>query len=323
MFSSPVLDLVILLSFIYFVGSLILSTISEAIASARKLRPKQLQTSLENLFFSEGWKEFVKNRLIQSPHIQSLMRDPKSYPSYIPAENFVTAVIGEISAENFTTAKLQDGINSTTLPVEFKKVLVDIAAQTQNDLDKFQKKLEDLYNNAMDRTSGIYKKNMNMILLIVGFIIAFAMNLDTIKIAQSALGNKKQMGQTVDKIVSQLPGITSTKGQITIKKSDYAIILNQDTTKQTADINSKIKTVNDLSLYLQQNSADSFGYPDWQSFKTKWDFRDGHLGDFFLNLLGIFITALALQLSSNFWFNLLSKFINVRAAGEKPKTDNK
>jgi len=34
MFNSPVLDLVILLTFIYFTGSLILSAINEAIAGA-------------------------------------------------------------------------------------------------------------------------------------------------------------------------------------------------------------------------------------------------------------------------------------------------
>jgi hypothetical protein len=50
MFSSPVLDLVILLSFIYFTGSLILSTINEAIAGSLRLRPGQLETTLQNLF---------------------------------------------------------------------------------------------------------------------------------------------------------------------------------------------------------------------------------------------------------------------------------
>lgn len=40
MFNSPVLDLVILLSFTYFIGSLILSAINEAIAGAFRLRQK-------------------------------------------------------------------------------------------------------------------------------------------------------------------------------------------------------------------------------------------------------------------------------------------
>jgi len=206
-----------------------------------------------------------------------------------------------------------------------------MAAQTQSDLDKFQKKLEDFYNNAMDRCGGVYKKKMSVILFVAGFVIAFSMNLDTIRISQDALGDKQKLGQTVDKIVSQIPGITSGKGQITIKKGSGSIIISQnqdttDTSKKAVDLNKKIKAVNDLSVYLQQNAGISFGYTNWDSFSEKWNFWSEsfrHLGDVALSLLGIIITTLALQLSSNFWFDLLNKFVNVRAAGQKPKTDNK
>ena len=86
MFSSPVLDLVILLSFIYFVGSLILSTINEAIASLWRMRPGQLETSLQDLFFDDGtWKNWVQTTLKANPNIQSLMKASDKYPSYIPA----------------------------------------------------------------------------------------------------------------------------------------------------------------------------------------------------------------------------------------------
>jgi hypothetical protein len=327
MFNSPVLDLVILLTFIYFMGSLILSAINESLAGALRLRPKQLQQSLEDLFFGTGWSTFVSGTLMQSPHIQSLMKDNKSYPSYIPAQNFVLAVIQQLGS-GFTPAGLQNAISTNTnIPQDFKQVLGDLALQTQNDLDKFQQKLEEFYNNAMDRAGGVYKKKSRLILLVLGFVIALFMNLDTIRISRDALSNKQQLGKTVDNIVSKMPAISEDKGQITIKTSDGSIAASQsdklDTSKNKEPLKDKIQKINDLNDYLQTNSGISLGYKCWDDFTKKWNPFNGDPGDFLLALLGVLITTFAMQMSSSFWFDLMNKVANVRAAGKKPKADSK
>jgi hypothetical protein len=318
MFSSPVLDLVILLSFIYFIGSLIVSSVNEAIAAARRLRPKQLQASMENLLFDNLWPQFLQTKLIVSPHIESLMSAKGLYPSYIPAQNFVLAVIGVIGDQNYTAANLVNAIRTTpALPPQFQKILADLAAQAAGDLSVFEKNLATFYTNAMDRAGGVYKRKIRIVLFFLSLIVAVGANLDTIQITQSALADKAQLSQTADKIVSQMPAITQGKGAVEIQSGGDSIKVSQDSTKSPS---ANIKQAEKLRAYLQQSTGIACGYANWAAFKQKWQFGKGHYGSFLLALLGVLITTFALQLSSSFWFDVMSKAVNVRAAGKKPDT---
>src|ERR1041384_1363591 len=102
MFNSPVINLVILLSFTYFVWSLMLSAINEFIISIFKYRQRNLKNALENLFFDPTWKTFFQDKLINSPHLESLFRKKGKYPAYIPSSNFVYSIIEQIGPENFS-----------------------------------------------------------------------------------------------------------------------------------------------------------------------------------------------------------------------------
>lgn len=342
MFNSPILDLVILLSFIYFIGSLIISAINESIAGMLRWRPEQLKQALETLFFSDDWSSFVRNKLIVSPHIQSLMKASDMYPSYIPAKNFVLAVIGEIGSANYTRQDLQTTIAASGLPTDFKKVLGDLAASTDNRVDEFEKNLEEFYNNAMDRAGGVYKKKIRAFTLFFAFLLACFLNLDTVKITKDELANTDKLSKTVDNIAARISDIKDHSGTISIQtkggiisvtrtpdstktilaKNDTgtnaAIIASQDT--QDTDVNTAIKQADQLTLYLQQNSGYNLGYTDCTDFKKQWF---GSAGSFLLKIMGLLITSFALQLSSGFWFDLLNKAVNIRSSGKKPDTKKK
>ncbi|SHM75174.1 hypothetical protein [Mucilaginibacter sp. OK098] len=332
MFNSTVIDLVILLSFIYFVGSLVISSINEGIASALSLRPDALKTALENLLFSPAWCDFVQTKLITSPHIQSLMKATDKYPSYIPAKNFVLAIIGEIGSDNYKQGRLQAAIMRSGLPPEFQKVLSDIAASVSNDINDFEKSLEAFYNNAMDRAGGVYKRKIRMITWIIAFILAFFLNLDTIKIVKDQLADTKKLDQTVGNLAAQISNIKVDSGTVSITTKDGVIsvsreqavktaaatIKNTNTPKDTSNnLNRNIKQAKDLTLFLQQNSGYNLGYTGRDDFNRQWHGFSAIL----LKLLGIIITSFALQLSSGFWFDLLNKAVNIRSSGKKPDTD--
>lgn len=95
-----------------------------------------------------------------------------------------------------------------------------------------------------------------------------------------------------------------------------------------------------ILFYKNQKPIDSLKVPaDSQkaraALKAYLDAKhktDGHAGFFekvvfifrhvsFTDLLGFIITALAITLGAPFWFDLLNKFINVRAGGNKPSED--
>ena len=72
------------------------------------------------------------------------------------------------------------------------------------------------------------------------------------------------------------------------------------------------------------------GYTWWDQFWNEWVGRsidpdpatkhtyEDCVGVFLLKILGLLLTAFALQLGSNYWFDLLNKAVNLRATGKKP-----
>jgi hypothetical protein len=315
MFNSPILDLAILLTFTYFMGSLLLSAVNEAIAGTFRLRPAYLKKALENLILSPDWTAFVQNTLIKSPHIEALMKIKGQYPAYISAENFVLAIIQQLGASQYTSGNLTNAINASNLPPQFKQVLIDLDAKSQSQLSLFEKELAAFYNHAMDRAGGWYKRKIRLILLILGFLMSLTLNIDTIRIANDALKDKARLANAADNITAGLRNITGTDS-ISIKDTSGNTILVQSTrldTVFTAETPEKAKEkLTRLKAVYQLDTGYSLGYTSWNNFLEQWK------TNFLSKLLGILITAFALQLGSNYWFGLLTKAVDLRAAGKKP-----
>jgi len=315
MFDSPVLDLVILLSFTYFVGSLVLSAINEALAGFLELRQKHLRRALENMFNDPGWKPFIRNHFMHSPHIQSLVKAKGQYPAYISASNFVLTVIEQIKAENYTPDKIKAGIQNSILPKQFQQVLFDLLAQGKNDITTFEKKLEEFYNNVMDRTTGWYKKDIRKILLTIGFVLSVALNIDTIKITNDTLRDPKYLSKTADQIAAHLSQVQVQNDSITVKDSAGAVIYTTSgkystTPKDSVDLKTFMNQTKNLKVVYEQTTGYKLGYSG--DFKSQWSKH------FLLKLLGILITTFALQLNASYWFDLMNRVVNIRAVGNKP-----
>lgn len=70
------------------------------------------------------------------------------------------------------------------------------------DLDIFRSKLEDWFNDTMKRATGWYKKYTRMVLLIMGLIIAYFFNVDTIAIHRILSVNKSARDQMVQMAIA-------------------------------------------------------------------------------------------------------------------------
>ena len=333
MFNSPVLDLVILLSFTYFVSSLILSAITESIAGAFRLRQNDLRKALERMFFSAEWKTFVRSLLIKNPNIESLMRSKGRIPAYIPAQNFILAILSYLNPDKYkggeivskTDEKIIPRIGEASkdiLPKDLFDVLTTLMMQTSQSIagpqytpaltpqERFEKNLESFYNNTMDRVTGRYKKKIRKLLFITGFILAITLNIDTIKIANDALRDENKLGKTIDNITTEISRIKTIGDSIVIKDSANGIVFNTSMNTDTVNIKAQGDRLKKLTVYYEKASGYNLGYKTWDDFIKQW--KD----HFFLKILGILITVFALQLSSTFWFETINKAINIRAVGK-------
>ena len=146
----------------------------------------------------------------------------------------------------------------------------------------------------------------------MGLLLAVALNIDTIKISNDALKDENRLSKTVDNITTEISKINGRGDSIVIKDSANRVIFKTSKSTDTTSAKEKAKQIKDLTVYYEKTTGYSLGYKSWEDFVKQW--KDS----FFLKLLGILITTFALQLGSTYWFETITKAINIRAVGKKP-----
>jgi hypothetical protein len=171
-------------------------------------------------------------------------------------------------------------------------------------------------------------------LLIIGILLAIILNIDTIRIVNDALRDKKQLGATTDRIAELLPGITSdSSSEITIRDNKNNVLFSQKVlvSPDSAQLPDSKKWVQLQALTVEYENVTGYhlGYTGLDGFLNDWfgigssqDVTDKLLG-FFSKFLGVLITGFALQVSANYWFDLMNKVVNIRAVGKRPNGDHK
>jgi hypothetical protein len=79
------------------------------------------------------------------------------------------------------------------------------------DINAFRSKLEEWFNDTMDRATGWYKRYTRIILFILGLIIAVAFNVDTIAIHRILSTNKPARDQMVQMAISNKDNLNPNK----------------------------------------------------------------------------------------------------------------
>jgi hypothetical protein len=263
---------------------------------------KKNQNVLSNILEENPVKAFY-----QHPIIQSLSK-PDQRPSYIAARDFSTTLLDLLMdssqgqartskeylielKENIKKLKNKDNKNHdlqrSLLPLIEYVELTEIAPEKRIAL--LNQKIDEWYTTTMERSRGWYKKRVQIIGIIVGFLVALVLNADTINIVQS-LWTDTAMRQAMLQVAQEYNGPNDT--------DNYQKILN------------------DLSVVK---------FPlGWSPLRN-----DGKLTDQYRSLLtppgiiskmiGLIITALAISVGSNIWFDIFNRVINLRNTGDKPQ----
>ncbi|HEX3405946.1 MAG TPA: hypothetical protein VHS81_01815, partial [Caulobacteraceae bacterium] len=130
-------------------------------------------------------------------------------PSYIPPSSFALALIDMVARRNPAVSKAPVDVAAvaaaakaaTPITMEMLRAAatdllegafaeaVRLAIKSSDSLEEVQSFLEDWFNGAMDRVSGIYKRYTQGILLVLSAIICILLNVNTLVIAQSLAQN--------------------------------------------------------------------------------------------------------------------------------------
>ncbi|OEC93563.1 hypothetical protein [Rhizobium sp. YK2] len=302
MWNSVVLDVGIGLAFLYLLLALACSVIQEVVANVTSWRGRHLLNSIKVMLNDPSMAGLAK-RVYTNPRIQTLSL-PGKLPSYIPSAAFATAIIDTL---------LEQGILQQA-SASFQGPLAPFLRDAAGDAAKLQASLEMWFDNAMDRFGGWYKRDVQLVLLAIGFVIAVAVNASTFEVAR----------QLWSQPVLRAAGISQAASFVTtppVKQTEGARPAGSDFEELTKTLNENLPvgwTVSSSQrlfqgLGVEHHLEGNAGTPRMTKLSTdQWIFA------WIEQITGWALTALATSLGAQFWFDTLGGALGIRAAGNKP-----
>lgn len=348
MFSNETLSIVIGLIFIYLLYSLLATILQEILATYIQLRGLVLRRGVRVLLGDSRRKPNTMSRLFYAhPLIKNLKTGNvvSGCPAYIDPQSFSKVVIDLLRGKEakpgdqmrfFIQESLTAGSpawnEQVTIAEDTRLYLNTIWADAQGDVQKFKASLEEWFNRMMDKTTEWYKLYTQMMLLIIGLIVAIFFNVDTITIVKKLESNPT----LAEKVVSQASDFIKAHPNLEeeLKKSKDAIAnMNivdsnklaslQGSADQQYEQNKKLRDT--LIANAQELLNNDIGKVNdllalgWEHDGGRLLLQDGQTRG--RAVFGWLLTALAISLGAPFWFDLLKKLMQVRAAVATPKKE--
>ncbi len=317
------LDIAIGLFFVYLLLSIFAMAIMEVISALFRMRGELLKDTLNKMLFdAKQEKQETNNASIEKFYDRPIMnflgdnmtswlfldklvrkipwwKQNQKLPSYIKPEDFMDALLMYINEDQYTkdlekiTARIDENI---FLSEKTKKHLLYLIQKSDGKIQNFKYHLIHWFKETMDRANSWYSRQVQYILIVVGLVISVVINADTISIFKKLNHDPKLRTELVD---SAAKYVNDNKN------------LPENNSKDFQDLEKNVEN------QYQNLIKESGGILSWEKEEL-----DDLKSNWWLKLFGFIMTAAAISLGSNFWFDMLKKVINVRVLGQ-PKTTQK
>jgi len=285
MFGSSILDVAIGLTLVFLLTGVLCTAVMEVVSSLLALRARTLEEGLRHLLDDPAGTGLAAELY---KHVQISGLSGAGKPAYIPAENFARALFDVLfpraAGDPLPTLDEARKIAQRMPKGRVQDVVLTLIGEAGNDAGRVRHEIETWFNAGMDRVGGLYKRKTQWIILVVALLTCLVSNIDAVQIGNRLNSNsvlRSQLVATAEKAVATPAGEATNPAGVAASAADLKAL--------------------DLNLGW---SGESPGKDP-----VTWGFRKA---------LGILIAALAASLGAPFWFDVLSKFINLRAAGVKP-----
>ncbi|MGD1865987.1 MAG: hypothetical protein ACFB0D_15665 [Phormidesmis sp.] len=207
-------------------------------------------------------------------------------------------------------------LHQEVIPPRLRESLSTLASRAETNVDKVESELHQLqtevegwFNNGMERASGVYRRNVKGVGILIGLAIAFTINADTFYMFQRLSTDpaiRSSILQTADQLNIQTIGSAAELSE--------ELSLDQLSKRLEGDLRSVgtavEETLADYPLPIGRSQATITAQ---QAAEATWPVP-------FIpqRFIGWSITALALSMGASFWFDLLRKVMAVRSSGSKP-----
>jgi hypothetical protein len=216
--------------------------------------------------------------------------------------------------------RLPEGDTKETLLVLVDKTRREVAAVEQQ-AEAFRRNLEGWFNNAMERVGGWYKRWTQRVLLFLATAVVIVSNADTVMLIQRLSKDNALRASLVaaaqDAVKAQ-PALELPAPPMEGAASQPAKLPPTEAKNNNPGLQAVLKTAENIKLPVgwSFNPSDA-GY--FRSPELSWDYA----GWVFYKLFGLLVSILAVSMGAPFWFDTLSKFVNLRSAGTPPGETSK
>jgi hypothetical protein len=198
-------------------------------------------------------------------------------------------------------------------------------SQGESRLSAARRTVEQWFDDAMDRTSGWYKRSTQLWLGLVGLVLACALNVDAITVA-TALWRDPTLRQNA---LEQ-----AQKYQLASTGESTPFSSIEDAVKAIRELNAQLSQELQLPIgwhtqvyalesgqtcvLLPQRVGDVWGIPSQAGCLQLKEAPSNQSAGPLAKILGLLLTAIAVSQGAPFWFDVLSKLSNPRGSGPVP-----
>jgi len=219
-----------------------------------------------------------------------------------------------IAALSVISPEVNETLNALLLNIE------EYVTGSETKLAKARKNVEKWFDDSMDRVSGVFKRYSQTMALVIGFLVALLLNVDSINLtlylwrepavrealAQNAAKFEIPQQQQIESDPAQ--ALQDFTDQFSGLSLPVGWVINESTGAAISDINCK----------LFPGDKQAFGIPVPWTNKCVAPPTSNNQNNILLKLIGIFITAMAARQGAPFWFDLLKRAVNLRGTGANP-----
>jgi hypothetical protein len=199
-------------------------------------------------------------------------------PSYIEPNFLARAIVAEFAKAGAVSAS---------------GIVQQLKAEAGEDAAAFRNGIVEWFGAVNQRQNGVYTRWSFMRLFVIGFLMAAVLDIDTVHIAGTLWGKPELAEKLVGDLERAVPAASGDLSQLS------------DADRQ------KLNEAVDAAWQAIRAEAATPPLYAWQS-------GPGSAVAWAAKLIGWLLTALATSLGAQFWFNLRSESLKLRAAGRKP-----
>ncbi len=357
---SRYLDFLIALVYTIAIGSVCLSWAYELLVYYFKYRAKYLKQLIDDVLDDRKLNLNFSELFYAHPQIDLTKRTYRHLPAYISSKNFSETLISvivrtyESMDEKFIPDSkggqiLQKPQVATDIAGRFKEavakmnysdlqiLLTNFIDSADGDKDKLIQHISNWFDEYMNRSSGWYKVKTQKRMFWLALVLCIGMNVDFFKVSGVLFHDKELSNAIADYAAAQYE-----QQKDSFFKTIHTITPTTDTVNNADTINA-IPPIDSLQEQYHKDSITAALQCDllknnmklidslykgnapigWAADGIyKWKDLSSDKIDWFWKIVGWLISAAVLAIGAPFWFDLLSKLVNLRKAGIKPAESN-